>query len=387
MRAYAALDEETLRIRLLLRDWAGEGFITEPQRRRLEEESECGLRSTNGFLRVVLFFFTVISAAAATALFFLVLVPGQSALTNGILFLLIAASTYAGAEYAVSRARYYRHGIEEALAALSVIFFCVGLQAAIFGNHPTSDAECVVPADGAIASFLIYRRFGFLYAFLAAMIFVAFIPQYWIASHTGQRLLIAGFYTAGLLTVASIRRAHQLDYADEEYSIVEALLWLGLYLTMNLRLSSPDLSALWHPTEYSRPFYWTTYVMIWCLPAVILWRGLKCKDRWVARLGVIVSLLTLITNKPYLGLAHRPWDPMLLGVLLVGIAVAARRWLANGPDGVRHGFTAHRLSGRDKQLLNSLSAVSGFVSPAPVNPSGPEFGGGSSAGGGASSDY
>jgi hypothetical protein len=399
MRAYTASDEETLRIRFLLRDWAGEGLIGEPQHRRLEEQAECGLRRTNIFLRIVLFLFTAISAAAATALFFLVLFQGQSELSDGILFLLLAALSYAGAEFAVSRGRLYRHGIEEALAVLSVGFLCVGLQSAIFGNQPPGDAEFVIPAAGAIASFLIYRRFGFLYAFLAAMIFAAFIPHYWIASHTGQRLIIAGFYAAGLLTVVSIRRVHQLDFADEEYSMVEALLWLGIYLTMNLRLSSMELPALLFgyryaaaSNEFSGPFYWATYVLIWCLPAVILWRGLRCKDHWVARLGVIVSLLTLITNKPYLGWPRHPWDPMLLGILLVGIAVATRRWLAGGPDGIRYGFTAQRFSGRDKQLLNTLAAASGFVSPAlathaPVAGSEAGFGGGSSGGGGASSDY
>ncbi len=395
MKAYTSSDEEALRVRQFLRDWAGEGFISDPQYRRLEEDARCDLRRTNGFLRLVLFFFTVISCAAATWLFFSVFFSGQSELSNGILFLLIAALSYAGAEYAVSGRRLYRHGIEEALAVLSVGFLCLGLQFTVFGNGPAGDAEFVIPTAGAIASFLIYRRFGFLYAFLASLIFVAFIPHYWIASHSGQRLMIAGLYTAGLLTVSKVRRPHKLDYADEEFSMVEALLWLGLYLTMNLRLSSLELLTFWRPglaspNEFSGPFYWGTYVFIWCLPVVILWRGLRSRDRWVARLGVIVSLLTLITNKPYLGWPRHPWDPMLLGILLVGIAIATRRWLASGPDGIRHGFTAQRLSGRDKQLLNTIAAASGFASPASAThapASEPVFGGGSSGGGGASSDY
>jgi hypothetical protein len=397
VRAYTSSDEEAVRVRQCLRDWAGEGFISELQQRRLEEDARCDLRRTNEFLRVVLFLFTLISCAAAAWLFFSVFFSGQSELGNGILLLIFAATSYAGAEYGASGRRLYRHGIEEALAVLSIGFLCLGLQSTIFGNGPAGDAEFLIPAAGAIASFLVYRRFGFLYAFLASLIFVAFIPQYWIASHTGQRLLIAGFYVAGLVTVSNVRRPHKLDYADEEYSMVEALLWLGLYLTINLRLSSNELPALLfgyrHPeasTEFSGAFYWATYVLIWCLPAVILWRGLSCKDRWVARLGVIVSLLTLITNKPYLGWPRHPWDPMLLGILLVGIAIATRRWLASGPDGIRHGFTAQRLSGRDKQILNTLSAASGFVSPAPAAHAPapePKFGGGSSGGGGASSDY
>ena len=50
---------------------------------------------------------------------------------------------------------------------------------------------------------------------------------------------------------------------------------------------------------------------------------------------------------------------MLLGILLTGVALFIRRWLARGPGGVRRGFTAARLSGKDKQWMNVGSAVLG----------------------------
>jgi hypothetical protein len=82
---------------------------------------------------------------------------------------------------------------------------------------------------------------------------------------------------------------------------------------------------------------------------------------------------------------------MLLGALLIGVALFIRRWLAQGPHGVRHGFTAQRLSGKDKNLLNAGTIVFGAVAPhsMPVShqPESPRFGGGDSGGGGASSDF
>ncbi|HEV2689118.1 MAG TPA: hypothetical protein VGV35_11200, partial [Bryobacteraceae bacterium] len=95
----------------------------------------------------------------------------------------------------------------------------------------------------------------------------------------------------------------------------------------------------------------------------------------------------------YLGWQRHTWDPMLLGILLTGVAFFLRRWLARGEGGIRYGFTAARLSGKDKQWMTAGSAVFGALSPNLITPapqaSSPEvrFGGGDSGGGGASGDF
>ncbi|HWS18780.1 MAG TPA: hypothetical protein VN223_12220, partial [Candidatus Elarobacter sp.] len=71
-----------------------------------------------------------------------------------------------------------------------------------------------------------------------------------------------------------------------------------------------------------------------------------------------------------------------------------RRSLARGPGGIRHGFTAARLSGKDKHWINVGSAGFGLLSPHSMTPSpqtsGPDdfrFGGGQTGGGGAGGDF
>jgi hypothetical protein len=389
MRAYDASDEEVLRARNLLKDWTDEGFITDAQYQRMERETTCDLRRTNIFLRLVLFFFTVIVAGAAVGLFLVVFLSRPGAQTTGIFLLIFAALSYAAAEFAVSRARLYRYGIEEALAACSVGFLCVGIQLAWFSSPTPRGSEFLVPAAGATASLWIWHRFGLAYAFLAAMIFVLWLPGYWTTSHSSQLLIVAAFYTGGLITVSAV---------NEEYSLVEALLWLGIYLVMNLQLWPTHLlgwtfGLLASTTDFSRPFYWATWILIWWLPPAILARGLRRKDRFVIAVGGIAAILTLITNKPYLGWPRHTWDPMLLGALLIAVALFIRRWLAGGPDGIRHGFTARRLSRKDKHWMSMGSAAFGLVSPQAITPGlqavSPDvrFGGGDSAGGGATSDF
>jgi len=397
VRVYSASSEETLRARKLLKDWVGEGFVTKEQHQLLEKETVSELRTTNIFLRLVLFLFTLISVGAAAALFLEVFLSGPSEQTTGVFFLIFAPVCYAAAEIAVSQARLYRYGIEEALAVCSVVFLCVGIQLALFTGRSYSPAECLVPAAGAVFSLWIWRRFGFPYAFIAAMIFVIFLPGYWTSSPSARHLIIAAFYTTGLIAVATVRSRHRFDYLEQTYSLVEAFLWLGIYLAVNLKLSSFDLPPRWSigiPDTsglFPRPFYWGTWVMIWCLPPIVLARGLRQKDRFVIAVGAIVATLTLVSNKPYLGWPRHTWDPMLLGVLLTGVAVLLRRWLARGPGGIQHGFTAARLSGKDKDWINVGATVTGLLSPQPPapQPSSPDFrfGGGQTGGGGASGDF
>jgi hypothetical protein len=403
VRAYSASSEEALRARDWLKDWRGEGLLTAEQYQRMEQETVCELRRTNIFLRVVLFLFTLIIVHATVGLFFAVFFSHNSGeQTIGIFLLIFAALSYAAAEIAVSQARLYRYGIEEALAACSVAFLCVGMQFAFFSGLFSSPApggtRFLVPAAGAIVSLWIWHRFGLPYASLAAMIFVVWLPGYWTSSHSAQHLIIASFYAAGLFTVAAVRSRHRFTYLNDEYSIAEALLWLGIYLAINLQLSSVNLLGQWWgglrtTTEISRPFYWATWVLIWCLPPVVLARGVRQKDRFVIAVGAIAAILTLVTNKPYLGWQRHTWDPMLMGALLIGVALFIRRWLADGPGKIRRGFTAQRLSGKDKRWMSAGTTAFGLASPNIITPSpqpgSPEvhFGGGDSGGGGATSDF
>jgi hypothetical protein len=400
VRIYTESSEETLRARKFLKQWAGDGYLSGEQCQHLEQDSVSDLRTTNIFLRLVLFFFTIVGVAAAGGLFFVIFLSRSSQQTIGILLLIFAAVSYMAAEVAVTRARLYRYGIEEALAVCSVAFLCAGLDFAFFSGVPYSSHEIqfVVPAVGAVASLWIWYRFNLWYAFPAAMIFAIFLPGYWTTSHSAQHVFISVLYAAGLICIAPIRSRHRFDYLEDAYSLSEAFLWLGVYLIFNLKISDLSLLSLWgSPTRFisgsAGTFYWTTWVLIWCLPPLILARGVRQKDRFIMAVGAITAVLTLVTNKPYLGWQRHTWDPMLLGVALTGVSLFLRRWLALGPGGVRHGFTAARLSGKDKHTMSVGSAVLGLITPQsitpPPQPTNPDFrfGGGGSGGGGASGDF
>ena len=231
MRAYSASAEEAVDARNLLKDWLAESFITQAQYARMEPDTACELRRTNIFLRdrpVPLH----PDHRSRRRLLFSVLSPRPSQQTAGIFLLIFAALSYAAAEFAVSRFHLYRYGIEEALAVCSVAFLCAGLLALL-----SSSTEFLAPAAGILVSLWIWHRFGLPYAFLAAMIFVVWLSPYWTSSHPAQHVIVAVFYATGLIAVIAAR--------PRDHSIAEALLWLGLYLAINLQLSSVDLLGQW----------------------------------------------------------------------------------------------------------------------------------------------
>ena len=118
--------------------------------------------------------------------------------------------------------------------------------------------------------------------------------------------------------------------------------------------------------------------------------GLKKKHRFTVDISLICFLITLMTNKLYLNKPRYDWDPMILGVFLVVLALAVQRWLSK--SGNRHGLTNKKIPGMNTYGLD-LSALGPVLTQAITSstPTSPEqsspTSGGKSGGGGASGSF
>ena len=213
MRLYASSSEETLRARKLLTQWKDEGLLNEEQYRRLDQDTISDLRTTNLFLRIVLFLFTALAVGAAVALFFALFTSHPSESGTGAWFLVFAVLSYVAAEAVATQGRLYRYGIEEALAVCSVAFVCMGLgtllSVSLF-NHEHGGLV-LVAAVGAGLSLWLWYRFGLWYAFPAVMVFMAFLPANWTSYPPVQRCLLCILYAGGLACVGTVRLRHRSD--------------------------------------------------------------------------------------------------------------------------------------------------------------------------------
>jgi len=292
----------------------------------------------------------------------------------------------------IGRFRLYRFGVEEACAVGAAVLMAAGsaLAAAPDWTALTSSDRFVFLAlfAGSAAALAAWCRYGYVYAAVGALLCASLAPFQLPLADMVQRLLAAALL-GGCFSGARIkRRRYDDEFPGDGHGIIQASAWLGLYAVLNLHLF-PGLFA----RQPGAPFYWFTYVMIWILPAAGLRLAIRDRDRPMLAANFVMGLATLMTNKPYLGAPRAPWDPILLGVLLLGTALVLRRWLASGKDGTRDGFTSARLlrSDNDTRAVTAIASAALHETPHPhSDPPAPEpfkGSGGRSGGAGAGGSF
>jgi hypothetical protein len=380
MSLYSRDDERAIRLQRLVNDWTKSGLLIAEQKERILPELQVAFRRTNVFLRATLFVFGYMIVNSLAGLFVVTLTLSEGA----TMYLAAAAALgfFAVAHFFVKQFRLYRFGIEEAAAVASVSFFAIASSMAF---HPTfSMLQAMIAA--AAGSFIVFRQFGYVYAGVAATILAGFIPFGTAQVDTVRRLAAMSIMLVVFFITRERRQDHDWDYPGDAYAVIEAVAWAMLYFLANLKVSSWFAS----PDEV-RQFYWATYVAIWILPAVGLFLAIRDRHRLMLDVNIVLAIVTLMSNKPYLGAEQKPWDPILFGVLLITIAAGLRRWLASGDNGSRRGFVAHRLLESEKARLALAGSATVFAPGAPPahtpEPAPAIGGGGSSGGAGASGSF
>jgi hypothetical protein len=397
MRTYTADEERTIRAGRLVREWLRSGLITAAQHGRMASGLQLDLRRTNRFLRLTLFGFGLLIIGAAMGLVLITINLREA--SAGAVCLVGAGVSWALAELLVSRFRVYRFGIEEACAAGAIVLLAVGtalVTAPLVKGAGSVERQLLIALLAAAgAGFAVYRRFGYVHAAMASMACAGLAPFALDASPAVERS-IAAFVLAACVVAARVKyRQHGDEYPGDEYRVLQATAALGLYALVNLHLFSlSPLHWFYLPARAATvPFQWLTFALIWIAPAVGCAAAIRDRDRLLLDASLAMGLATLITNKEYLGLARQPWDPILLGLLLIGGAFAIRRWLAAGAGGMRDGITAARILRADKDRVALAGVASGFLrAPAASAGSGPppdpfKGSGGRAGGGGAEGSF
>lgn len=386
MSAYDPQDERDIRVGRLVEDWTRSGLLTSEQREALMPQVHVDLRRTNLFLRITLFLFggMILQSGLGLVAIFLGALANQTA--AAVLCLLTGGGCFWLASQLVGRYNLYRFGVEEAVA-LGGAGLAAGGAALLIANE--GDWPIVVGlAVGAATLGLLYYRFGYVYAAVLAMAAAAALPFQFGESEIIQRVTAMVLLAAAAATFRFKRAGHGDDYPGDDFALIEAAAWLGIYLLVNLLAST----GFTHINKGSI-FYWVTYAGIWMLPAAGLWIALRGRERPLLIVSIAMALATLLSNKEYLGSPRYAWDPIVFGLFLMGIAIAVRRWLASGEGGVRHGYTASRLLASDKGKLGGLAMVSATQAQVPVTESAPPAvdpsvgGGGRSGGAGAGGSF
>ena len=383
MRIYNDADERRIHAQHEVRSWLRNRLIDDAQAARLEEDLRVDLVRTNIFMRIGLGAFTAVVVAAAVLLTIELLdLKGDGSI--GLITGLSAVVAFIAAEALTRSYRLYRFGVEEGLAIGAVVLLATSaaLLSSASGKLRVDHQIALWLGAAACGSFVVYRRFGFVYAALSAMTCAALVPFQLSVSDPVQRVAAAAVCGVVFLLIKPKRARLGTEWPGDEFGYIQAAAWIGVYVALNVKLFP------WIVVS-GGGFYWFTYLTTLILPPLGLVISVKDKDRPMLNVSIVMAIVSLATNKPYLGCTRYSWDPILLGLLLIGVAIGIRRWLAKGVDGHRAGFTATPVEVEQRSLLTLLSAA-----PIPVTPrvdaphaTGGQFEGGRSGGGGASGSF
>jgi hypothetical protein len=394
MSVYSTADEERIRAAAQVRAWTQSGLLDAAQGASIESEFRTTLRRTNGPLRIALFIFGTVVVLALVGLcvvgFDLKLdsTVAWTAMVAGVAYFMLA-------QFLVFRFHLYRFGVEEAFAVWAIVLagFGTGFLMSSSGSHGDVPAlAALITAAGASAA--VYWRFGYLYAAFAAVACAAAAAFNLNLSWAAERILSACALLVIFTVARTLRRTHDQDFRGEDYGAIESLAWFGIYAVLNLQLTPSPFG--WHTrgrSDLSSAFYWSTYAAIWLLPAIGLALALRDRHRMMLWASTIMVLATLATNKPYFGWDRQTWDPILLGILLVAVAMGIRRWLLRAVDGHRRGFTPVPLVvSADRQALNIVGTLAVAARPFEARmpnetPAAEPGRGGRSGGGGGGADF
>lgn len=387
MSLYPAEDERRIRTQALVREWTKSGLLDAAQGAALDAELRVNVRRTNIFLRGGLALFTTLIVTAFVALIVIINhldQPIPSAVVAGV-----SAVVCAGlAHFLVVRERFYRFGVEEALAILAVALMACSACFFTYAQDVSRIGDTAIVAGlitGAVGGLIVYWRFGYVYAAIGAIACIGYAPYELLITASMKHGLSAVLLAAAFVGARLQHARYGDEYPGDDYGWMQAAAWAGLYFTLNLHI--PFAFALY---DVGAPFYWFTYAMIWALPLAGLALAIRGRDRGLLDVCLVMLLVTFLTNKPYLGWPRHEWDPILLGVFLMAAAIIVRRWLASGVNGQRAGFTPARILSSQKGAVTILGTASaGFHPNAPSYPESGSggFDGGKSGGGGAAGTY
>ena len=392
MRRYSEADEQRIHLQTQVRAWTRSGLLGLEQGQALEASLQGDLKRTGLMLRLGLAVFTGIVLVAAVGLSFM-LTDLRNEKAVAVMLALFGVLSILAADWVVTAFKVYRHGVEEMLAMAGVgllAFSPLPMTSGLFSSSGESIGFALAGATGCAAALWVYRRFGFLYAAIAAMACAANVPLQLGHDAVLQRVLTAAIWLAAFAVARAQRVEPHDDRRGAERARLQAAALVGAYLYLNLH-PTPGLVFVFARDGAMVPwFYWGTYACIWLLPAAALWLGVRDRERWLIDAGLTMALATVVTNKSYLGWPRHPWDPMLLGVLLAVVALGVRRWLASGPGGERAGFAPVQILESDLLAIRVAGLASAAMHPtaAAQSQAQPEsFGGGRSGGGGASGSF
>jgi hypothetical protein len=398
-KAYPAAWPHHTALRAAAARWQRRGLLLPAQRAAIEAAYPIDYYQPAILLRVGLFVATLLSVGSA------LLALGVLGLHSGlVLGLLALVGSVAGVKAVIKNARHYHSGVDIALlySALLAWDFLI-----LYGFHEWSpysyryrsyDHDFWLTAPGTWLHLLLLlgplllalRRYAD--PVVAAVTFgtaLALLANIFLYSVLGWLLLPFGVMAATAALLYWLERQPSRPsylYYRPSLLVLRALALAAFYLAGNyliVREGNARLAGGYGPSPQV-PLASIFYLFTALVPLLYLYLGLRRYDRLVLLVGVLAVAFSIFTVRYYRAIMPPEVAATLAGLVLIGLALAALRYLRTP----RHGLTAapDDEAAPHFNLEALVVAQTAHVPDAP-DTTGFQFGGGQSGGGGSESSY
>lgn len=337
------------------------------------------LYSPNMFIRIGLFIATCVIVSFSMGFFYLI-VPSffLSSLIFGVII-------YGALEYFIREKKHYRSGVDDAL-----LWFSLSI---ISGSVIVWSNMNELPAALLVFIFSMYGSLRFANSVMSAVAFLSFVLVifYGLSAFGNIAKAILPFLVMTVSLIAywlshSRRRNYQFRHYRYCLLMIEVLSLITAYVSVNYFIVTElSISMFGLPANSRLPGSWLFWIATYLFPAIYITRGLYKKDVVLLRTGLLLVVATVFTFRYYYSLAPIEQVMTIGGLVLIGVAYFAIRYLRIPRNGVVD-FIPGEGTTIDELHLESL-VVAETYKPETIIDEGFRFGGGSSGGGGATGQF
>lgn len=378
------------------KQWFTRQLLSVEQYAAITERYKVDFYTPNVFIKIGLFLFTwisILAAAGFVSIFFFQV--GDNDVVVSFLCLLFSAGCIGLLEMLIKQKKLYRSGIDEALLYAAILFVSGTIGSLFSGWFSNTNSTVLLftlllmPVLAAATVRYADTLVAFALALCCYVVFFLFILK--LGSIAKMIMPFAMMLLSVALYMAAKRLEQQprLQYWQTVIVVFECVGLLLFYFAGNyyvIREASVKYFDLHIAPGEDIPLTIFFYLFTAVVPLLYVFYGLKRKDRLLLWAGLATVALSALTFKYYFSTGHPEVVLVVAGMLLIGIAYIAIRYLKTP----KHGITFEEEPDEDNFLKTNGEALlqaRSFGHTTHAAPRTVEFGGGSSGGGGATGDW
>ncbi len=387
MLAYNTAWITSLAVSRTAKRWMESGILLPEQYAPIKTAYATALYTPNLFVRIALYIFTSICVSGVVGLAGLVFSEAGTAALSG-LFLVLGIAAIVVLEVLIKQRHLFCAGIDDALLYSGLGLMIGGILGMVFLNK--SDWPAILPALVAlpflVAASVRYADSLTILAGYACLLFIICQPLTEMGPTVKVYLPLVVMVVSAIAYAGTVVVGRKSSFQSWEtcFAVLEIASLVTFYLGGNyfvVRQFTDLLLQFQIPEGTDIPLAFLFYALTVVIPIAYIVAGLFWRDSILLRVGLLAAAFSVFTFRFYFHIAPPEIALTIGGIILIGVAFIAIKYLKTPKKGFTHErLLARRLENLDTEML----VVSNTLGATAQQPQDQFKGGGGTFGGGGS---